>query len=74
MARATSCILNGQTIDIAEALRLREQALATGQPYPAFECEECGKPVKPHREGGHGGAHMEHRSRNASCSRSDPAR
>lgn len=45
MARATSCILNGQAIDVDEALRLREQALASGQPYPAFECEECGEPV-----------------------------
>lgn len=74
MARATSCILKGNVIDVVEALRLRDKALATGQQYPAFECEECGEQVKPHREGGHGGAHMEHRSRNASCTRSDPAR
>lgn len=73
MSRATTCELNGQIIDVDEALNLREQALTSGLLPPDFRCGECGEPVKPHREGGHGGAHIEHRSRNPTCSRSDPA-
>jgi hypothetical protein len=74
MARATTCELNGQVIEVGEALRLRDQARAHGQPLPHFRCEECGEPVKPHRESDHGAAHMEHRSRNPNCTRSDPTR
>jgi hypothetical protein len=74
MARATTCELDGQLIEVDEALQRRDQARATGQQCPEFRCEECGEPVRPHRESGHGGAHMEHRSRNPNFSRSDPAR
>ena len=71
MARATSCILNDQVLDVDEAARLRDQAIADRLPYPAFRCAECAEPVKPHRQGGHAGAHFEHRRRNANCTLSD---
>lgn len=74
MARATTCIHNGQVIEVGEAIRLRDQANAHNLPYPDFRCVECDARVRPHNAGGHGGAHMEHRDRNPQCSLSDPAR
>lgn len=71
MARATQCTLSGQVLDVGKAARLRDQTVADGLPYPAFRCAECDEPVKPHREGGHAGAHFEHRRRNATCTLSD---
>lgn len=63
--RATTCMLDGQKIDIDEALRLRNQA---GRKSPDFRCEECGERVSPHKEGGGSIAHFEHLSKNRACS------
>jgi hypothetical protein len=71
MARATRSILNGLVVDVSEATRIRDQALADGLPYPDFRCVEFDEPVRPHKEGGHAGAHIEHRRRNANCTLSD---
>jgi hypothetical protein len=32
-----------------------------------FVCIECGKSVRPHKEGGNAAAHFEHLNRNADC-------
>ena len=74
MARATSCELNGHTIDVDQALELKEQAQTSSQPQPDFRCGECHDPVRPHNARTQGAAHFEHHERNPSCSRSDPAR
>ena len=73
-ARVTTCAHHGQQIDIHEALQLRDQAKQSHASYPDFRCVECGKPVRPHKEGGHAGAHFEHRSRNPNCRLSDAGR
>jgi hypothetical protein len=69
MARATTCRLDGQEIDIHEALRVRDQARRGS--YPDFRCVECDQLVRPHKENG-GPAHFEHRSKNRDCRLSDP--
>ncbi len=74
MARATTCVLDGQEIDVDEALRLRDQARQSSDTYPGFRCVECGEPVRPHSAGGHAEAHFEHLSRNPNCRLSDPGR
>lgn len=71
MARATRCILNGEVLDVDAAVRLRDQAVADGLPYPDFRCVECDELVRPHKEGGNAGAHIEHRRHNANCALSD---
>lgn len=71
MPRLTTCVLGRNTIDVGEALRLRD---AARQPRPDFCCGTCGKPVRPHRASDHGDAHFEHLDRNADCPHSDPAR
>jgi hypothetical protein len=68
MPKAMRCKLGRRLIDIHEALRLREDR-RRGSRYPAFECVECGQPVRPHREGSTGqAAHFEHRERTKGCS------
>ncbi|HZT60381.1 MAG TPA: adenylosuccinate lyase [Pyrinomonadaceae bacterium] len=65
--RATTCLLDGEKVDIDEALRLREKR---GGSSLNFRCEECGEKVSPHKEGGGAVAHFEHLSQNKNCSRS----
>lgn len=65
MPKATTCRLNGETITVADALRLRDQA---GSRYPEFRCVSCGELVRPHKTGTTGqGAHFEHRKANPRC-------
>lgn len=70
MPRATTCALNGEVIDVLEALR--RKARLTRSMKADFRCVECGKAVRPHKDGGHGAAHFEHLRRNPQCSLSDP--
>ncbi len=68
MPRETTCELDGQIVDIEEALRLRDESPRRG-PYPGFRCRECGELVRPHKKGTTGqAAHFEHRKRNPNCS------
>ncbi|WP_343742745.1 DUF3883 domain-containing protein [Herbaspirillum huttiense] len=68
MPNATTCIFEGQQIDIEQALSARNQAASLGSAPPDFRCIECGNLVRPHRAGGHVSAHFEHLERNADCS------
>jgi hypothetical protein len=72
--RLTSCDLGTGTIDVGEALRLRDAARAAHRPRPDFRCGTCAEPVRPHQASRHGEAHFEHLDRNARCPHSDPAR
>jgi len=74
MPRATECILGNDRISVKEAIQLRDIAETQKNKKPDFRCVECGRPVKPHKGGGTGGAHFEHLERNPKCSLSDPAR
>jgi hypothetical protein len=71
MARATTCFLEGQEIQVDRALQLRKEARQIKDPDPDFLCVECGEPVIPHRGSPYGQAHIEHRDRNPNCRRSD---
>lgn len=72
MPLATTCRSQGEVIDVFEALRRKNRL--TRSMKPDFRCTECGKSVRPHKDGGHGAAHFEHLRRNAECSLSDPLR
>ena len=67
MPMATTCRLNRRATDVEEAVELRDEAKRLHQPTPDFRCTDCGKPVRPHRGGGHASAHFEHLERNANC-------
>ncbi len=69
MPTMTSCILNGQAIDIDAAIDMKDAGN-----HPDFRCDECRQPVRPHRSGGHSPAHFEHLERNPDCSQSHVAR
>ena len=56
MPKATSCLLNSETIDVGKALDLRDEAKRLRQPRPDFRCVDCEKAVRPHRDGGDGAA------------------
>lgn len=71
MAKMTVCILNDKSIDISEAIDIRD----SGSKITAdFRCTECNNPVRPHKAGGHAAAHFEHLARNPECSQSHVAR
>ena len=74
MPKATSCLLNSNTIGVEEALHLRDDAKRVGQTQPDFQCVDCRKAVRPHRDGGDGAAHFEHLERNPACPLSDHLR
>ena len=63
MPKATTCILNGRSLGVAEALALRQR-----NPKIAFRCSKCGEPVRAHKKGTTGqAAHFEHFSKNQNC-------
>lgn len=70
MAKMTTCLFNGKLISVDEALSRRDDARKRGVADPYFECDECNKPVRPHKSGGHAQAHFEHLERNRNCSQS----
>ena len=70
MVTMTSCKLNGKAIDIDTAIDMKDAAGTT----PDFRCDECNRPVRPHKSGGHVLAHFEHLERNPDCSQRHVAR
>lgn len=73
MPTATKCKLEQREINVREAIQLREIARSDDRPIPAFICTECGRPVRPHRGGGHTPPHFEHLRRNKNCTLSHKA-
>lgn len=59
------------SIDVEEALRMRELARDANSPYPGLTCPECGGRIRPHAAGGHTAAHYEHDDREMTYGRSD---
>lgn len=74
MPISVTCLLNNRTMEIDRALRLKDEADRLGQSRPDFRCTDCRKEVRPHRGGGHAGAHFEHLKRNPKCPLSHRAR
>ena len=70
MAKMTTCLFNGSSLSIDDALSRRDDAKKRGVPAPHFECDECKKPVRAHKSGGHAQAHFEHLEGNEDCSQS----
>lgn len=64
MPNATYCLYQKSVISIHEALEIK----AKKSSKPDFTCQECGKPVRPHRSGGQTEAHFEHETLNPECS------
>ena len=72
MVRATTCTLE---VSVEQALMLRDSGDSNfKQLVEQMVCFECGKSVRPFREGATTTAHFEHRERNPDCSLSDPER
>ena len=66
--KAITCTLNGNEIDVANALQMRARGAS-----PVFRCIECGESVRPHKQGTTGqAAHFEHNSKNPLCPLSGP--
>lgn len=67
MPRSVTCEIqqNGRWVEIsvADALKLTRGTRK--------RCVECHGPVRSHRAGGNGGAHVEHLRRHKGCSRGD---
>lgn len=75
MPRSITCLLAAREISVAEALDIRESKDANiKSQVKLFTCVECGKPVRPHKDGATGGAHFEHHRRNPDCKLSDVRR
>jgi len=73
MARATTCIYEGEQISIDDAIEIRAVTPKSSKILLSFRCTECGERVRPHKAGGNASAHFEHFERNPSCSLSHPA-
>ena len=71
MARMTLALQDGERVSIDEALAQRALSRSNHSRRSRFTCEECGRPVRAHKQGGHAQAHFEHLARNPTCSRSD---
>ena len=70
MVRATTCTLE---VSVEQALMLRDSGDSNFKQLVAqMVCVECGKPVRPFREGTTTTAHFEHWERNPDCSLSYP--
>lgn len=70
MPKMTRCLFRGKSISIEDALSERDAARKYKAEPPLFECDECRKPVRAHKSGGHAQAHFEHLERNRHCSQS----
>lgn len=82
MPLSTDCVYEGNIIEIAEAIRIKN-AWRRGLARPAFTCTECAEPVSPHQSRRGHTPHIEHLARNLACSlshrkrgaaKSDPAK
>lgn len=64
MRAATQCYYQGEAIEVAQALEIRDAS----ESRPFFTCIVCKEPVRPHRAGGeHSAAHFEHYEVNQNC-------
>lgn len=74
MSVATQCKFFGHVIDIEKALAIRDAALPEHKNSLLFQCEKCGKPVRPRPAGDKHVAHFVHVSDNKDCFYRDPPR
>lgn len=68
MRAAKQCSYHGRTIQVEEALEIREDPRTPRRNESEFLCLECGEQIWPHRSSDNGEAHFEHLRRNTGCS------
>ena len=66
MAKSTQARFGSDIVGIARALEMRGGTKNSPSSLK-FTCLECGRPVRPHKEGGGAAAHFEHLARNPQC-------
>lgn len=64
MPKSIEARYGSKVITIDQALALRGSSPSSGL---QFFCVQCGKPVRPHKEGGGAAGHFEHLARNRQC-------
>ncbi len=74
MKLALQCKFYGHLIDIDKALAIREAAQPELRNTLPFECEKCGKPVRPRIAGDKHVAHFVHVTENPECFYGEPMR
>lgn len=67
MALALQCKFFGHIITIEKALAIRDGATPDQKNSLPFECDKCGKPVRPRMAGDKHVAHFVHIKKNPAC-------
>lgn len=73
MGKALQCKFFGHIISVEKALAIRDGAVTEYKKALLFECEKCGKPVRPRVAGDKHVAHFVHVKENPQCDYTDPA-
>ncbi len=74
MGMALQCKFFGHIISVDKALAIREGATAEQKYSLLFECDKCGKPVRPRAAGDKHVAHFVHLKENPECGYAEPPR
>lgn len=74
MGMAKQCKFFGHIITIDKALSVRDGATPENRPSLHFECDKCGKPVRPRAAGDKHVAHFVHIKENPECLYTEPPR
>jgi hypothetical protein len=74
MGLALQCKFFGHIINITKALAVREGATTGHRHTLVFECDKCGKPVRPRAAGDKHVAHFVHVKQNPACGYHEPHR
>jgi competence CoiA-like predicted nuclease len=69
MPKSITARFGSRVVTVQEALEIRGTEKRT-KSQAEFFCEECDKPVRPHKAGGDFAEHFEHLAHNPQCSRS----
>lgn len=72
MGLALNCKFFGHIITVDKALAVRDGAVKEHRQSLLFECDKCGKPVRPRAAGDKHVAHFVHFKQNPECSYSEP--
>ncbi|MBU5638914.1 hypothetical protein KOM00_19515 [Geomonas sp. Red69] len=74
MSLALQCKFFGHVITVDKALAVRDGATPEHRHALVFECDKCGKPVRPRAAGDKHVAHFVHIRQNPECSYAEPSR
>ncbi len=74
MGMALQCKFFGHIISVDKALAIRDGATAEQKYSLLFECDKCGRPVRPRAAGDKHIAHFVHLNENPECGYTEPPR